>query len=141
MRRLLILTIAFMFICMPLLAQESGTEVSGSGADAGGEAGGCGKIMLGGMGGGEEEGAAVGTGVDEEGAEGDLYYDDGTLPAEGAETAAPAEEVQADCGTPDADGFFVCSEGGVSYTCYCCDEADQQIPYAEACEPCCMPME
>jgi hypothetical protein len=140
MRRLIILTIAFMFICMPLLAQETGTEVSGSGADAGaGEAGGCGKIMLGGMSEPEGEDAAAGTDVAEEGAEaeGDLYYDEVELPPEGA----ASEEAVADCAAPDADGFFVCTEDGVSYNCYCCDDADQQIPYSDTCDPCCLPME
>ena len=135
MRRLIILTIAFMFIYMPLRAQETGTAGSGPGADAE-AAGGCGKITLGGMGEPEGEEAAVGAEGVDAAAEDDLYYDEGQLPAEGA-----AEELEAECGAPDADGYFVCTEGGVSYSCYCCDAADQQIPYSETCDPCCIPME
>lgn len=136
MRRLFILTIAFMFICMPLLAQETGTEISGSGADAGaGEAGGCGKIMLGGMGDTEGEGAEFGETVDDTALGQEGLYEEGALPPE-----APTEEVDAECGAPDADGFFVCTDPGTGLplTCYCCDDADQQIPYSDTCIPCCM---
>ena len=135
MRRLIVLTIAFMFICMPLLAQETGT---GAGADAGGgETGGCGKIQMGSMGEPEGEEAAAGAEGTDAAGEDDLYYDEGELPPEGA----GGEALEAECGAPDAEGFFVCTEGGVSYSCYCCDAADQQIPYAETCDPCCIPME
>jgi hypothetical protein len=133
MRRLIVLTIALMFICMPLLAQETGTASSGSGAEA---TGGCGKVMMGSMGEPEEEGAVEGAEGADAAAEGDLYYDDGAA-AEGG----GGEELQADCGAPDAEEFFVCTEAGVSYNCYCCDAADQQIPYVETCEPCCMAIE
>lgn len=117
MRRIILLIMAFTFICAPLLAEE-GASADGAGADAAASAG-CSRVNLGGM--GEAPAEGDGTSTDTDAKNGDT---DAALQDQAAyNQSQQGEMVDLECQeTPNPDGTCTCyNTDGSPLSCHTAD--------------------